>query len=302
MTQIVVTFYKFVKLTDFETLQTPLLLFCQQNAIKGTILLAKEGINATIAGNRPNLEAVIAYLRSDPRLRDLEIKESFSDDPPFKRMKVRLKEEIVTLGIPEVDPSEKVGIYVNHQDWNQLICDPEVLVIDTRNNYEVEIGTFQRAINPKTRSFREFPDYVQQNLNPKQHKKVAMFCTGGIRCEKATSYLLSQGFEDVYHLKGGILKYLEEVNPEDSLWQGECFVFDERVAIQHQLEMGNYEMCLGCGHPISEKDKLSFEYEEGVSCPYCFSSLTPEKLQRQREKQRQLKLDKERGTGNREQL
>ncbi|ACK66375.1 Rhodanese domain protein [Rippkaea orientalis PCC 8801] len=298
MTQIVVTFYKFVKLTDFETLQTPLLLFCQQNAIKGTILLAKEGINATIAGNRPNLEAVIAYLRSDPRLRDLEIKESFSDDPPFKRMKVRLKEEIVTLGIPEVDPSEKVGIYVNHQDWNQLICDPEVLVIDTRNNYEVEIGTFQRAINPKTQSFREFPDYVQQNLNPKQHKKVAMFCTGGIRCEKATSYLLSQGFEDVYHLKGGILKYLEEVNPEESLWQGECFVFDERIAIQHQLELGSYEMCLGCGHPISEKDKLSSEYEEGVSCPYCFSSLTPEKLQRQREKQRQLKLDRERGTGN----
>lgn len=294
MTKIVATFYKFVKLTDFQEKKDPLLLFCRQNHLKGTIILAKEGINGTISGSRQNINAVINHLRCDPRLKDLKIKKSSSDNFPFDRMKVRLKREIVTLGIPDVDPSEKVGIYVNHHDWNQLICDPEVLVIDTRNNYEFEIGSFQGAINPKTQSFREFPNYVQQNLDPKQHKKVAMFCTGGIRCEKATSYLLDQGFEQVYHLKGGILKYLQEVEPQDSLWNGECFVFDERVAVKHHLEVGKYEMCFGCGHPITEEDKLSSEYEKGVSCPYCFSSLTLEKLERQREKQKQLKLAKKR--------
>ncbi len=290
MTLIVTTFYKFVTIEDFATKKEPLLEFCEQEAIKGTILLAKEGINGTIAGSRQGIHAMIAYLRCDPRLADLETKEAYIDKLPFERMKVRLKQEIVTLGIPEINPTEKVGTYVDHNEWNDLISDPEVLVIDTRNNYEVAMGSFQGAINPQTHSFREFPNYVNQNLEPSQHKKVAMFCTGGIRCEKATSFLLSKGFKEVYHLKGGILKYLEKVNPDESLWDGECFVFDERVAVKHGLEKGSYEMCLGCGHPISEKDKLSSDYEEGVSCPHCISSLTSKKLERQREKQRQLKL------------
>ncbi|GBF82052.1 hypothetical protein AsFPU1_3478 [Aphanothece sacrum FPU1] len=248
-----------------------------------------EGINGTIAGTASDIEMVINYLCNDSRFFDLETKQSFSDNLPFARMKVRLKQEIVTLGMPEINPSETVGNYVNSHDWNELISDPEVTVIDTRNTYEVDIGTFQGAINPHTHSFREFPDYVRQNLDPNKNTKIAMFCTGGIRCEKATSFLLKQGFKEVYHLKGGILKYLEEVPQNESLWQGECFVFDERITVKHELEEGSYEMCLGCGHPISQEDKRSSEYEQGVSCPYCFSTLSPEKLARQREKQRQLK-------------
>lgn len=294
MNQIIATFYKFVTLADFQEKQEPLLEFCHKKAIKGTILLSQEGINGMIAGSRQGVDAVMVYLRCDPRLTDLETKEAYIDHLPFERMKVRFKKEIVTLGIPGVNPAEKVGTYVDYNDWNRLISDPSVLVIDTRNDYEVEMGTFQGAINPQTQSFREFPNYVRHNLDSSKHKKIAMFCTGGIRCEKATSYLLSQGFEEVYHLKGGILKYLEEVNSEESLWNGECFVFDGRVAVQHNLEPGSYEMCLGCGHPISEKDKLSSDYEEGVSCPYCFPDLTAEKIERQREKQKQLKLANQR--------
>ncbi|MEO1560962.1 MAG: rhodanese-related sulfurtransferase, partial [Cyanobacteria bacterium J06632_19] len=197
------------------------------------------------------------------------------------------KKEIVTLGLSEVNPSEQVGTYVNPKDWNQIISNPEVTVIDTRNDYEVNIGTFKRAENPQTESFREFPEYATKNLNPNQNKKVAMFCTGGIRCEKATSYLLSQGFEQVYHLKGGILKYLEEVPKEESLWEGECFVFDQRVAVRHGLEPGSYDMCLSCGHPISDDDKASSKYESGISCPYCFDNLTEEKKAKMQEKKRQ---------------
>ncbi len=290
MTLTVAAFYKFVRLPDFRELKSLLLQFCQEKALKGTIILAPEGINGTIVGTRQGIEAVVDYLRSDARLTDLVLRESQTDNFPFERLKVRLKSEIVTLGMPEVDPSQTVGTYINPSDWNPLISDPDVLLLDTRNAYEVDIGTFQKAINPQTDSFREFPDYVLKNLNPAKHQKIAMFCTGGIRCEKASAYLISQGFEQVYQLKGGILNYLAEIAVDKSLWQGECFVFDERVAIKHGLAAGNHEMCLGCGHPITQEDKLSSEYEKGVSCPYCFAGLTVEKQARQREKQRQSEL------------
>ncbi|HEY9760967.1 MAG TPA: rhodanese-related sulfurtransferase [Trichocoleus sp.] len=284
---VVATFYKFVKLPDYQELRSPLLNVCEAVGVKGTLLLAPEGINATLAGPRSGIDAVLADLRSDPRLSDLTVKESSADYPPFERMKVKLKREIVTLGVPEVDPTEQVGTYVAPQDWNQIISDPEVLVLDTRNDYEVQIGTFKSAVNPQTQSFREFPDYVQAHLNPSQHKKVAMFCTGGIRCEKATSYLLAQGFEEVYHLQGGILKYLEDVPADESLWEGECFVFDERVAVRHGLEPGSHEMCLACGYPINAADKASPHYQPGIACPHCHDTLTAEKRARQEERQRQ---------------
>ena len=289
MTQIVATFYKFVKLPDFTQKQQPILSLCQAQAVKGTILLAAEGINGTIAASRESIDAVLSFLRSDSRLADLEHKESYTDSPPFERMKVRLKQEIVTIGLPQVDPNEQVGTYVSPKDWNALICDPEVTVIDTRNDYEVSIGSFKGAQNPQTESFRQFPDYIRQNLDPAKHKKVAMFCTGGIRCEKASAFMLSEGFQEVYHLKGGILKYLEEVPEQESLWQGECFVFDERVAVAQGLALGSHEMCLSCGHPISDEDKTSSKYEEGISCPHCFEQLTEEKRKRQQAKQRQNK-------------
>ncbi|QOV24586.1 oxygen-dependent tRNA uridine(34) hydroxylase TrhO [Anabaenopsis elenkinii] len=288
--QVVAALYKFVSLPDFAEKQEPLLSYCQSQGIKGTILLAAEGINGTIAGSRQGVDSVLAFLRSDPRLADLEHKESYTEIQPFERMKVRLKAEIVTMGLPEVDPNQQVGTYVSPQEWNDLISDPEVIVIDTRNDYEVNIGTFKTAQNPQTKSFREFPEYVSNNLDPNQHKKVALFCTGGIRCEKASAFMLSQGFTEVYHLKGGILKYLESVPAEESLWEGECFVFDERVAVRHGLELGSHELCFCCGYPISEQDKASPQYEEGISCPHCFDSLTPEKRLRQQEKWKQYRL------------
>ena len=290
MTQVVATFYKFVQLADCNNFQQPLLEVCQQHEIKGTILLATEGINGTIAGSREDINAVLVWLRADSRLADLEAKESLAESPPFKRMKVKIKKEIVSLGLPEVNPSEQVGIYVEPSNWNQIISDPEITVIDTRNQYEVDIGTFQGSINPQTESFREFTDYAAKHLNPHKQQKVAMFCTGGIRCEKASSYLLSQGFEEVYHLKGGILKYIEEIPAEESLWQGECFVFDERVTVKHGLAPGSYNLCYACGHPISPSDLASPYYEENVSCPHCYERLTPEKKARQREKQRQREM------------
>ncbi len=288
--QVVAALYKFVKLPDFTEKQEPLLSYCQSQGVKGTILLAAEGINGTIAGSRQGVDSVLAFLRADPRLADLEHKESYSQTQPFERMKVRLKAEIVTMGLPEVDPNQQVGTYVSPQEWNDLISDPEVIVIDTRNDYEVNIGTFKKAQNPQTKSFREFPEYVSHNLDPHQHKKIALFCTGGIRCEKASSFMLSQGFAEVYHLKGGILKYLESVPTAESLWEGECFVFDERVAVRHGLELGSHELCFCCGHPISAADKTSSKYEEGISCPHCFDSLTEEKRVRQQEKWKQYQL------------
>lgn len=292
MTTIVATFYKFVALSDYQTLQASIKERCEQQAVKGTILLAQEGINGTIAGTRQSIDAVFSYLKSDSRLQDIDIKESTAESAPFAKLKVRLKKEIVTIGLPEVSPTKQVGTYVPPQEWNSVISDPEVVVIDTRNRYEVGMGTFQGAKDPETDAFNEFPDYVKENLNPGKNKKVAMFCTGGIRCEKASSYMLSQGFEQVYHLKGGILKYLEEVPEEESLWQGECFVFDERVAIKHGLEVGSYDMCYACGHPVSEADKASSDYESEVSCPHCIQQLTEERTDYFRERKRQRKMNK----------
>jgi UPF0176 protein len=267
--QVVATFYKFVQLADYAEKREPLLAYCQEQGIKGTILLAAEGINATVSGTRQAMDALLSFLRSDPRLADLATKESYAEGPPFQRMKVRLKKEIVTLGMPGIAPEQKVGSYVQAKDWNNLITEPDVLVIDTRNQFEVEIGTFEGAENPRTRSFREFPEYVRTHLDPEHHKKVALFCTGGIRCEKASSFLSEQGFQEVYHLQGGILKYLEEVPLEESLWQGECFVFDQRVAIDHSLAVGSYASCQACGHPVSEEERASADEQENVSCPYC---------------------------------
>lgn len=266
---LVAAFYKFVSLPDYVELRAPLLALCQEQEIRGTILLAQEGINGTIAGSRPAIAQVLDYLRSDSRFADLNVKESETESRMFDRLKIKLKKEIVTLGIPEVDPTQKVGTYVKPQEWNAVISDPETIVIDVRNRFEVSVGSFEGAIDPETASFRQFPDYVRSQLDPTQHQKVAMFCTGGIRCEKASAYLLSQGFKQVYHLEGGILKYLEEVPSEESLWRGECFVFDQRVAVTQGVKDGSYEMCYACGHPISPDEKASPLYQEGISCPYC---------------------------------
>lgn len=277
MTQVIVAFYKFVRLLDFAEKQGPVLSHCLTQGIRGTILLAEEGINGTIAGSRQAIDSTLSFLRSDSRLIDLEEKESYADSMPFERMKVRLKQEIVTLGLPEIDPTENVGTYVSPHEWNALICDPEVTIIDTRNDFEVSIGTFTGAQNPKTARFRQFPEYVRNNLDPKKHKKVALFCTGGIRCEKATSFMMTQGFQEVYHLQGGILKYLEEIPSEESLWKGECFVFDQRVAVREGLAIGTHEMCATCGHLISKADRNYPHCQEGISCPYCFARITEEK-------------------------
>ncbi|MGB5637048.1 MAG: rhodanese-related sulfurtransferase [Waterburya sp.] len=281
MTYLIVTFYKFVAISDLKAKKKQILALCQKKQVKGTIILAEEGINATIAGSSEAISDVLNTLRSLPQLADLEHKESTSEKLPFVRLKVKIKSEIVTLGLPAVNPNQQVGKYVEPQHWNQIISNPEVTVIDTRNDYEVEIGSFKQAKNPNTESFREFPKYVAQNLDPQEHPKVAMFCTGGIRCEKASSYLLSQGFREVYHLKGGILKYLEKVSSEESMWEGECFVFDGRVAVKEGLERGSYELCYACGHPLSEADKNSPNYESDISCPYCYDKLTSEKKARQ---------------------
>ncbi len=297
MGQIVVAaLYKFVSLPDYKEIQKTLLSQCQSLGIKGTLLLAEEGINGTIAGFREAIDAILEYIRSDPRFADIEHKESFAQKMPFIRMKVKLKKEIVTLGVPGVDPTKLVGNYLNPKEWNKLISQSDVTIIDTRNDYEVDIGSFENALNPRTVSFREFPDYVKNNLDPQKHKKIAMYCTGGIRCEKSTAYMLSQGFEAVYHLKGGILKYLEEVPEEESKWNGECFVFDERVAVKHGLEEGSYDQCHGCRHPITDVDKLSDKYVKGVSCPLCYDKFTDEKKQRSAQRQLQIDLAKKRGT------
>ena len=281
MTYLIATFYKFANISDLKAKKQQILTWCQSQELKGTIILAEEGINGTIAGQGKAIATLLTQLRSLPNLADLEHKESTAQKLPFVRLKVKIKSEIVTLGLPAVNPNQQVGTYVNPQDWNQVIADPEVVVIDTRNDYEVEIGSFKRAKNPHTQSFREFPQYIAQNLNPQENPKVAMFCTGGIRCEKASSYLLSQGFKEVYHLKGGILKYLENISPGESMWEGECFVFDERVAVKEGLELGSHELCYACGHPISEADKKSPQYESHISCPHCYEQLTPEKKARQ---------------------
>ncbi|TRX56335.1 rhodanese-related sulfurtransferase [Thalassomonas sp. M1454] len=296
MSNIVVSaLYKFVTLENFEQLRNPIHNTMQENNVKGTLLLAKEGINGTIAGSRQGIDNVLAFLKSDERLSELSHKESFTQEPPFKRCKVKLKKEIVTMGVEGIDPKQVVGTYVKPQDWNALISDPEVLLVDTRNDYEIEIGTFKHAVNPNTETFREFPQYVKDNLDPAKHKKVAMFCTGGIRCEKSTAYMKEQGFEEVYHLEGGILKYLEEVPEENTLWQGDCFVFDDRVAVDHSLEKGKYDQCHACRMPITEKEKQLPEYEKGVSCHRCINKVTDQQRARYAEREKQMNLAKQRG-------
>lgn len=292
---VVAALYKFVELNDYKALRTPLLDFCIEHGVKGSLLLAREGINGTVSGSRSAIDQLLNYLRADSRLVDIDHKESYTDDQPFYRMKVKLKKEIVTMGVDWVDPQRSVGAYVEPSEWNALISDPDVILVDTRNDYEVGLGTFENAINPNTESFREFPEYVQQNLADKKDKKIAMFCTGGIRCEKSTAYLKEQGFDEVFHLKGGILKYLEEVPEENSLWRGECFVFDNRVAVDHSLEKGSFELCHACRMPVSELDRQHESYVEGISCPHCIGTLSDEQLARFEERQKQIALAKQRG-------
>ena len=296
MQSIVITaLYKFVELEDYQSLRNELFELCTNNGMKGTLLLAHEGINGTVAGSEQATQVLMDYFLADQRLADISTKRSYADETPFYRMKVRLKKEIVTIGLPEVDPRAKVGEYVKPKDWNELISDPEVFLIDTRNDYEFEVGTFNGAINPNTNNFREFPEYIHKNYDPDKHKKIAMFCTGGIRCEKASSYLLDQGFEDVFHLEGGILKYLEEVEKEKSLWQGECFVFDQRVTVNHDLRPGGFDQCHGCRRPISGEDKQSDKYLKGVSCPKCYDKLSEDQKTRFAERQKQIELARQRG-------
>ncbi len=287
---VVAALYKFVDLPDYEDLQGDLLSLCKSNNIQGTLLLAREGINGTVAGSRAAIDALLSHLTSDPRFENLQHKESFNENQPFYRMKVRLKKEIVTLGAPDLDPRNSVGTYVKPENWDALITDPDVLLIDTRNDYEVEVGTFRGAVNPETKTFREFKQFVEDKLDIDKSKKVAMFCTGGIRCEKSTSYLLSKGFENVYHLEGGILQYLEDVPKENSSWEGECFVFDQRVTVNHNLEKGSYDQCYACRYPITEEDKSSPLYKKGISCPRCHDSLTDDQQRRFSERQKQIEL------------
>ncbi|WP_261844451.1 oxygen-dependent tRNA uridine(34) hydroxylase TrhO [Aliamphritea ceti] len=296
MSQVVVcALYKFATLEDYQEIREPLRLLLEDNGIRGTLLLAKEGINGTVAGSREGIDALLAWLKNDPRLADTVYKESFDESNPFYRTKVKLKKEIVTMGVEGIDPKQVVGTYVKPQDWNALISDPDVILVDTRNDYEVQVGTFEGAINPETETFREFPKYVKDNLDPEKNKKVAMFCTGGIRCEKSTAYLKEQGFDEVYHLEGGILKYLEEVPEEETMWQGECFVFDNRITVNHQLEKGVYDQCHACRLPITEEDKQSDKYMQGVSCHQCYDKQDPSQRERFIERQKQMQLAETRG-------
>ncbi|UTT86594.1 rhodanese-related sulfurtransferase [Vibrio pelagius] len=292
---VVCALYKFVALDDYQDIRQPLTQLLLDNQIRGTLLLAQEGINGTVAGSRESIDALLAWFKLDERLADVVYKESFNEQQPFNRTKVKLKKEIVTMGVEGIDPRHVVGTYVKPKDWNELISDPDVVLVDTRNDYEVDIGTFKNAVNPNTETFREFPQYVEENLDPAKHKKVAMFCTGGIRCEKSTAYMKEQGFEEVYHLEGGILKYLEEVPEEESMWEGDCYVFDGRVAVNHQLEKSGYDVCNACRLPITEEDKQSADFEKGVSCPKCIDKHTEEQKQRFREREKQVQLSAARG-------
>ena len=289
--------YKFVDLPDFAALRDPLQSFCEAQDVKGTLLLAREGVNGTIAGPEAGVRAVLAQLRAIAGLEALAHKEAWADKPPFLRMKVRLKKEIVTLRVPELDPNKTVGQYVKPQDWNALLADPDLVLIDTRNDYEVKIGTFKGAINPDIRTFSDLPAWIdaQPALQGDKKPKVAMFCTGGIRCEKSTALMKMKGFDEVYHLEGGILKYLEEVPPEQSTWEGECFVFDERVSVGHGLKPGPFELCRACRWPVSAEDKTSPHYVAGVSCPHCHDMRGPEDKARLAERQRQVELAQSRG-------
>jgi UPF0176 protein len=291
----VAALYRFTRFPDPAALREPLLQVCEAGGVKGSLLLATEGINGTIAGPRAGVDAVLAHIRGLPGCADLDWKESTASEMPFGRMKVRLKREIVTMGVPGTDPNALVGTYVAPPDWNALISSPDVAVIDTRNDYETAIGSFAGAIDPGTASFRDFPAWWEENRDRFHNKRIAMFCTGGIRCEKSTAYLKAQGVEEVYHLQGGILKYLEEVPEEKSLWQGGCFVFDERVAVTHGLVETDHSLCRACRRPLGPEDRAHADYEEGVSCPRCIGEFTEADRARFRERQRQVRLAEARG-------
>ncbi|MFZ0100135.1 MAG: rhodanese-related sulfurtransferase, partial [Gemmobacter sp.] len=280
--------YHFTRFPDPAALKGPLQALAEAQGVKGSLLIAAEGINGTIAGSRAGIDAMLAHLRALPGCAELEHKESFAETQPFGRMKVRLKREIVTMGQPDIDPRARVGHYVAAQDWNALISEPDVAVIDTRNDYEVEIGTFRSAVDPGTRSFRDFPAWWQANKDRFHNKRIAMFCTGGIRCEKSTNYLLGQGVPEVYHLKGGILKYLEEVPEDQSLWQGQCYVFDQRVSVGHGLVPGDYGTCHACRRPVSAEDRARPEFEDGVQCHRCVDEYTDADRARFRERMHQM--------------
>ncbi|MEE4173220.1 MAG: rhodanese-related sulfurtransferase [Xanthomonadales bacterium] len=292
---LVAAFYHFAELADCEDLRGPLQQRCEDLGLLGTILLASEGINGTVAGPERGVRRLLDRLREDPRLAGLQAKTAWASEAPFYRMKVRLKKEIVSLGVPGVDPRQAVGEYVAPEDWNALIQRDDVRLVDTRNDYEVHLGTFRGAEDPETRSFREFPDWVREHLDPERDEHVAMFCTGGIRCEKSTAYLKSLGFRNVYHLEGGILNYLEQVDPKDSLWEGDCFVFDNRVTVDHELREGDLAVCPACRMPVTEEDRSSPKFELHVSCPRCFERLTPERREALLERARQIELAERRG-------
>lgn len=292
-------FYKFVDLPDFADRREKLLALCEYHDVKGLIILAKEGINSTIAGSKASIMTILNYLKDMPELADLQYKVSWSSKQPFYRMKVRLKKEIVTIGLPDISPIHGAGTYVPAEQWNALIEDPDVVLIDTRNDYEVELGTFKGAIDPRVKKFSDLPQWLDEQgiLRGDEGKKpkVAMFCTGGIRCEKSTALMKARGFDEVYHLEGGILKYLEKIPPDQSLWQGECFVFDERVSVGHGLIAGEHELCRCCRDPLQEGAKSSPQYEFGVSCPRCFDRTTEDQKARARERHKQTQLAKARG-------
>ena len=284
----VAALYKFTPVDDIQAIRAGIYAFAEQHApsICGTLLIAPEGINGTIAAHDKDLDAIIDYLDEILSIRKGELKYSKAEKQPFNRFKVRKKKELITLRKPEADPNKQVGQYVEAEDWNALLNDPEVVVLDTRNDYETKVGIFEGAIDPNTKVFTEFPDWVENNLDPKKHKKVAMYCTGGIRCEKASSYMLAHGFENVYHLKGGILKYLETVNKDDSKWGGDCFVFDQRVSVGHGLEEGDWKVCHACREPLSAADTKRPEFEHGISCHHCKDTLTPEREKALRDRQK----------------
>ena len=295
---VVCALYKFVSLPNYKEIRQPLLSIMEANNVRGTLLLAEEGINGTVSAKREGIDALLAWLDKQPGLDNIVSKESFDEECPFYRTKVKLKKEIVTMGVQGIDPKEVVGTFVKPLDWNALISDPDVVLVDTRNDYEIEIGTFENAVDPNTKTFREFPEWAQKNLDPAKNKKVAMVCTGGIRCEKSTAYMKEQGFEEVYHLEGGILKYLEEVPIEDTMWQGECFVFDNRVAVDHDLNKGSYDQCHACRMPITEEEKQLEAYQEGLSCHHCIDTVSDEQRARFAERQKQVELAKARGEGH----
>jgi len=291
----VAALYCFAPLPNYRELRAPLLTLCEENGVIGSLLLAHEGINGTIAcESRSGLEKAVAFIIGQKGLEHPELKYSFADERPFHRMKVKLKKEIVTMGVDGVDPLEEVGTYVAPKDWNALIQDKDTILVDTRNDYEYAIGTFEGAIDPDIKSFREFPQWVEEHRKEIEGKKFAMFCTGGIRCEKSTSWAKQAGFDKVYHLKGGILKYLEEIPEEESLWRGQCFVFDERVSLGHGLKEGGLSLCRACRRPLTEEDKKSPLYQEGVSCPACYAETSEGDKRRFAEREKQIALAKRR--------